>query len=66
MKKRLFSLIAALLCAVMLVLPASALTVPEALELLEQVYLREIPAEAYQAKSLEELFALLGDPTPIT
>ena len=62
MKKRLFSLIAALLCAVMLVLPASALTVPEALELLEQVYLREIPAEAYQAKSLEELFALLGDP----
>lgn len=62
MKKRLFSLLTALLCAVMLVLPASALTVPEALELLEQVYLREIPEEAYQAKSLEELFTLLGDP----
>ena len=62
MKKRLFRLLAALLCAAMLVLPASALTVPEALELLEQVYLREIPAEAYQAQSLDELFALLGDP----
>ena len=62
MKKRLFSLFTALLCVVMLILPASALTVPEALELLEQVYLREIPAEAYQAKSLDELFALLGDP----
>ena len=62
MKKRLCRLLAALLCAAMLILPASALTVPEALELLDQVYLREIPAEAYQAQSLDELFALLGDP----
>lgn len=62
MKKHLLRLLSALLCAVMLALPASALTVDQALELLEQVYLREIPDAAYQAESLDELFRLLGDP----
>lgn len=62
MKKHLLRLLTALLCAVMLIVPASALTVDQALELLEEVYLREIPAEACQAETLDELFALLGDP----
>ena len=61
--KRLFrSVIAVVLALFMLLSTASALTVEEALGLLEESYLREIPEEAYEAESLEELFQILGDP----
>lgn len=61
--KKLFCRAAALLMALSLVLtPAAALSVDEALELLEDSYLRDIPAEAYEAGTLDELFSLLGDP----
>lgn len=59
MKKYLSRLIAALLAVVLLAAPASALTVPEALELLEEHYYYDVPDEAYQAQTLEELFDLL-------
>ena len=42
--------------------PACALTVPEALELLEERYYFDIPESAYEAGSLDELFQQLGDP----
>ncbi|MDE6281699.1 MAG: PDZ domain-containing protein, partial [Oscillospiraceae bacterium] len=62
MKKYLSRLLSALLALVLLIAPASALTVDQALELLEDTYYYGIPEEAYEAKSLEELFQLLGDP----
>ena len=54
--------IAVVLAVAMLVSTASALTVDQALELLEKEYLREIPVQAYEAETLEELFEILGDP----
>lgn len=61
--KRLFrSVIAVVLALFMLLSTASALTVEEALGILEENYLREIPEEAYEADSVEELFQILGDP----
>ncbi len=62
MKKILRRLGAILLALTLLVTAASALTVEQALGLLETSYLREIPEEAYQAKTLDELFNALGDP----
>lgn len=62
MKKIFPILTAVILCFSLLVSSASALTVDQALELLEGSYLREIPDGAYQAADLDELFALLGDP----
>lgn len=62
MKKFFPSLAAVILCLSLLVTPALALTVDQALELLEGSYLREIPEDAYQAADLDELFELLGDP----
>ena len=62
MKRFFRSLCAVILVLCLLVSGASALTVEQALELLEYGYVRNIPAEAYEAESLEELFALLGDP----
>ena len=62
MKKILRRLGAILLALTLLVTAASALTVEQALGLLETSYLREIPEEAYQAKTLDELFDALGDP----
>lgn len=62
MKKYLSRLLSALLALVLLTAPAAALTVDQALELLEASYYYDIPDEAYQAGSLEELFDLLGDP----
>ena len=53
---------AVVLMLAMLISTASALTVDQALELLEKEYLREIPAQAYEAETLEELFEILGDP----
>ena len=53
----------AALCVIgLLTASASALTVEQALGLLEENYVNPIPAEAYEAKSLEELFAIVGDP----
>ena len=59
MKKYLSRVIAAFLA---LTAPACALTVPEALELLEENYYFDIPEHAYEAATLEELFRFLGDP----
>lgn len=62
MKKYLSRLLALLLSLVLLVTPASALTVEQALELLEEWYYYDIPDAAYEAETLDELFGLLGDP----
>ena len=62
MKKYLSRFIAALLALVLLAAPASALTVDQALELLEDSFYYDIPDEAYEAQTLEELIGLLGDP----
>ena len=62
MKKHLSRLLAALLAAALLAAPASALSVDEALGLLEETYYYGVPEEAYGAQSLEELFQILGDP----
>ena len=62
MKRAVQRLVAVLLSLLLLVSPAYALSVDQALELLEEDYLREIPVQAYEAESLDELTALLGDP----
>lgn len=62
MKRTLYRVAAVLLSLVLLAAPASALTVDQALELLEAYYLRDIPAQAYEAEDLDQLFSLLGDP----
>lgn len=62
MKKYLSRLLSALLALSLLLAPASALTVDQALELLEEHYYYDIPDAAYAADSLDELFRLLGDP----
>ncbi len=61
--KKLFRRLAAVFCVLALCLtPVSALTVEEALELLEANYVGELPAAAYEATTLDELFAIVGDP----
>lgn len=62
MKKYLSRFAAALLALTLLIAPASALTVPQALELLEEHYYYGVPDAAYGAASLDELFELLADP----
>lgn len=62
MKKHLSRLLALILSLLLLAAPASALTVDQALELLEELYYYDIPDEAYEAESLDELLGLLGDP----
>ena len=62
MKKYIACFACAVLALVLLTAPACALTVPEALELLEERYYFDIPEGAYEADSLDELFQLLGDP----
>lgn len=62
MRKLLFRLAAVCLTLSLLTAPALALTVEEALELLEDYYYYDIPEEACQAETLDELFLLLGDP----
>ena len=58
MKKILSRLIAAFLALALLAAPVSALTVDQALELLEENYYFDIPEEAYEAGTLDELFTL--------
>lgn len=62
MKQHLRRLLAAICSAAVLLTPASALTVEEALELLEGAYVDPLPAAAYEAGTLEELFEAIGDP----
>lgn len=62
MKRFVRSLAAMVLALTMLISTASALTVEQALEILEVDYLREIPAEAYEAEDMDALFEVLGDP----
>lgn len=62
MKKFFVRFACAVLTLALLAAPASALTVPEALELLEGRYYFDIPESAYEAGSLDELFQQLGDP----
>ena len=62
MKKYLCRLLAAICTAGLLLAPASALTVEQALELLEDTYVDPIPPAAYEAGTLDELFQILGDP----
>ena len=62
MKKCFARFACAVLALALLAAPASALTVPEALELLEERYYFDIPESAYEADSLDELFQQLGDP----
>ena len=62
MKKYLSRLTALLLALILLVVPASALTVEQALELLEEYYYYDIPDEAYEAKTVDELIRMLSDP----
>jgi len=61
--KRLLRRLCALLCAVALtVSSAAALSVEEARELLEELYVDQLPPAAYSATTMEELFSALGDP----
>lgn len=48
-------------CAVLLS-GASALTVEQAVELLEEHYINELPDAVYEAQTLDEVFSALGDP----
>lgn len=62
MKKCLTRLLTLLLSLALLLTPAYALTVDQALELLETYYYYDIPDEAYEAQTVDELIRLLGDP----
>lgn len=62
MKKCLTRLLSAVCAALLLVSAASALTVEQAVELLETYYVDGLPQAAYEAESLDELFGVLGDP----
>ena len=62
MKKYLTRLAAALLAAVLLTAPAGALTVEQALELLEEIYYYDIPEAAYSAGTVDAVVEALGDP----
>lgn len=59
MKKYVTRLISALLALILLIAPASALTVEQAIELLEVYYYEELPEKAHEAASLEELLGML-------
>ncbi|MBO4914656.1 MAG: S-layer homology domain-containing protein [Oscillospiraceae bacterium] len=61
--KKLLRRFCALLCALALCFTfTDALTVQEAIELLEYYYVSDLPEAVYQAETLDELFAALGDP----
>ena len=60
MKKHLRRLLAAICTAALLLTPAAALTVEQALDLLEAAYVDPLPASAYEAGTLDELFQAAG------
>lgn len=61
--KQLFRRLTAALCTLALCLTsASALSVEDALRLLEDNYVDPLPAAAYEATTLDELFDAVGDP----
>lgn len=62
MKKYLRRILAAVCTCAMLLTAASALTVEQAVELLEESYIDDLPAGVYKAETLEEVFSALGDP----
>ena len=60
---RLLRLACAALCALALTITGTyALSVEEAIQILEIYYVDELPDEAYEAETLDELFEILGDP----
>ena len=62
MNRKLFSALLSAALAASLTLPVGALSVSEALTLLEERYVDTIPPAAYEAGSVEELLDILGDP----
>ncbi len=61
--KHIFRRLGALLCAFALCLTSvSALSVEDALSLLEEAYVDPLPAAAYEAETLDDLFDAIGDP----
>jgi len=62
LKKKLRRFLAVVCVCAMLLTAASALTVEQAIELLEQHYVNELPEAVYEAQSLDEVFAIVGDP----
>lgn len=62
MKNHLRRLLAAVCTAALLIGSAGALTTQQAVELLEQYYVNRLPAAAYEAETLEQLFSAVGDP----
>ena len=57
--RRFFSIVC--ICALLLT-SASALSVEEALDILEETYVYDLPPAAFEAGTLDELFSILGDP----
>lgn len=62
MKHLIRRLAAGILTAALLATSASALSVEDALGILDEAYVYDIPDPARDAETLDELFALLGDP----
>ena len=62
MKRFFFRTAALLLSLCITITPAFALTVEQAIPLLEQRYVDKLPKAAYQAKTVEELIQAIGDP----
>lgn len=62
MKQHLRRLLAAVGTLAMLTTAASALSVEQAVDLLEEYYVDDLPQAAYEAETLDELFAAVGDP----
>ena len=61
MKNYLRRLIAGVCTCALLLTAASALTVEQAVELLEENYVDDLPANVYEAETLDEVFEALGD-----
>lgn len=62
MKKLFYRLTALILTACLLLIPASALSVEQARQLLDQYHIEDLPEQAMQAQTMEELIAALNDP----